>query len=91
MQRVNVGIVGLGNVGMGTIAVLTENAKQILDVYNTVGNTGTVTTCLPQWGANGYDFRNYSGTTLSEPVMGNYFQGYLEDFRLLILNVVTNP
>jgi homoserine dehydrogenase len=29
MQRVNVGIVGLGNVGMGTIAVLTENAKQI--------------------------------------------------------------
>src|SRR4051812_21298841 len=29
MQRVNVGIVGLGNVGMGTIAVLTENAQQI--------------------------------------------------------------
>jgi homoserine dehydrogenase len=29
MQRVNVGIVGLGNVGMGTIAVLTENANQI--------------------------------------------------------------
>ncbi len=29
MQRVNVGIVGLGNVGMGTIAVLTENQKQI--------------------------------------------------------------
>ena len=71
--------------------ISTENAKQILDVYNTVGNTGTVTTCLPQWGANGYEFRNYSGTTLSEPVMGNYFQGYLEDFRLLILNVVTNP
>src|SRR3954447_9885450 len=29
MQRVNVGIVGLGNVGMGTIAVLTENQKDI--------------------------------------------------------------
>ncbi|HYO79997.1 MAG TPA: homoserine dehydrogenase [Bryobacteraceae bacterium] len=29
MQRVNVGIVGLGNVGTGTIGVLTENAKQI--------------------------------------------------------------
>jgi homoserine dehydrogenase len=29
MQKVNVGIVGLGNVGMGTIAVLTENAEQI--------------------------------------------------------------
>src|SRR5947209_19316095 len=29
MQKVNVGIVGLGNVGSGTIAVLTENAQQI--------------------------------------------------------------
>jgi homoserine dehydrogenase len=29
MQKVNVGIVGLGNVGMGTIDVLTENAQQI--------------------------------------------------------------
>jgi homoserine dehydrogenase len=29
MQRVNIGIVGLGNVGMGTIDVLTENQKQI--------------------------------------------------------------
>src|ERR1044071_203794 len=29
MQKVNVGIVGLGNVGMGTLTVLTENAAQI--------------------------------------------------------------
>src|SRR5882672_6065891 len=29
MQQVNVGIVGLGNVGMGTLAVLAENAEQI--------------------------------------------------------------
>src|SRR5438270_12801008 len=29
MKRVNIGIVGLGNVGMGTIEVLTENHKQI--------------------------------------------------------------
>ncbi|HYL76621.1 MAG TPA: homoserine dehydrogenase [Bryobacteraceae bacterium] len=29
MQEVNVGIVGLGNVGMGTLAILTENADQI--------------------------------------------------------------
>jgi len=29
MQQVNVGIVGLGNVGTGTLAVLTENAAQI--------------------------------------------------------------
>ena len=29
MQQVNVGIVGLGNVGMGTLSVLTTNAEQI--------------------------------------------------------------
>src|SRR5919198_877118 len=29
MQQVNVGIVGLGNVGSGTLAILAENADQI--------------------------------------------------------------
>ncbi len=29
MQEVNVGIIGLGNVGMGTLTILTENADQI--------------------------------------------------------------
>ncbi len=29
MQEVNVGIIGLGNVGMGTLAILAENADQI--------------------------------------------------------------
>ena len=29
MQEVNVGIIGLGNVGLGTLAILTENAEQI--------------------------------------------------------------
>src|SRR6266496_194152 len=29
MRQVNVGIVGLGNVGSGTLAILTENAEQI--------------------------------------------------------------
>ena len=29
MRQVNVGIVGLGNVGMGTVAILAENAEQI--------------------------------------------------------------
>ncbi len=29
MQEVNVGIIGLGNVGMGTLGILTENADQI--------------------------------------------------------------
>src|SRR5574342_663326 len=40
-----------------------ENAKQLIDFYNLVGNTGTLVTCLPEWGANDYRFKNYSGTT----------------------------
>lgn len=66
------------------------DAKQIVDFYNTVGNTGTVVFCLPQWNNIDYVFYNYSGCTLSEPTFGNYFMGYLQDFKLLVLNVVTN-
>jgi homoserine dehydrogenase len=29
MQEVNVGIIGLGNVGLGALTILTENADQI--------------------------------------------------------------
>ena len=29
MQQVNVGVVGLGNVGMGALTILAENAEQI--------------------------------------------------------------
>ena len=70
--------------------ISTENAKQIIDFYNLVGNTGTITSCLPAWGASGYEFRNFSGTTLEEPVMNGYFMGFIEELRLLILNVNTN-
>lgn len=66
-----------------------EDAKQIIDFYNVVGNTGTAVACLPQWGSIDYRFRNYSGSTLSEPTVGEYFQGYIMDMRLLILNIRT--
>jgi hypothetical protein len=71
--------------------ISTENAKQIIDFYNLVGNTGTLVSCLPKWGDAEYTFYNYSGTTLQEPQMQGYFQGHIEELRLLILNVVTNP
>ena len=71
--------------------ISTQNAKQIIDFYNLVGNTGTLVACLPEWGNVEYSFRNYSGATLQEPQMQGYFQGYIEELRLLILNVVTNP
>ena len=70
--------------------ISTDNAKQLIDFYNTVGNTGTITSCLPQWGSVDYRFKNYSGTTLQEPEMGNYFDEYIEDFRLVIMNINTS-
>ena len=36
MPEVNVGIVGLGNVGLGTLTILGENAEQIT-LYKSVG------------------------------------------------------
>ena len=67
-----------------------DNAQQIINFYNLVSNTGTVTTCLPQWGATDYRFKNYSGTTLEEPQMQGYFMGFIEELKLLVLNVNTN-
>ena len=70
--------------------ISTDNAKQIIDFYNLVSNTGTVTACLPQWGSADYRFKNYSGTTLEEPQMQGYFMGFIEELKLLVLSVNTN-
>lgn len=66
-----------------------DELQQIINFYNLVSNTGTVVTCLPQWGAADYRFKNYSGTTLQEPMVGEYFQGYIQSVTLLVLNVRT--
>lgn len=67
-----------------------SDAKQIIDFYNTVSSTGTVVSCLPEWGATEYQFKNYSGSTLREPAVGEYFQGYIMSVKLLIINIRTN-
>lgn len=70
--------------------ISTSDAKQIIDVYNTTANTGTCVSCLPEWGNVDYSFKNYSGTTLQDPEVGEYFQGYIQSVSLLILNIRTN-
>lgn len=66
------------------------NLQQIIGVYNAVSNTGTAVSCLPKWGDPTYIFHNYSGTVLQEPTVGEYFQEFVQDVKLLILNVRTN-
>jgi hypothetical protein len=69
--------------------ISTTDAKQLIDFYNTVSSTGTVVSCLPEWGNVDYVFKNYSGTTLQEPVVGEYFQGFIKQVSLIILNIRT--
>lgn len=66
-----------------------SDLSQVINFYNTVGNTGTVVFCLPEWGANEYRFKNYSGCTLSEPTIDPYFMGYSQSVRLVIHNIQT--
>lgn len=70
--------------------ISTSDAKQLIDFFNTVATTGTVVSCLPKWGDATYLFHNYSGTTLMEPSVGEYFQGFIQNVKLLILNIRTN-
>ena len=65
-----------------------EDFFQLSTFYNTVSNTGSVAVDLPQFGANGYIFNRYSGCILQEPTFDNYFNGFLEGARMLVINVV---
>lgn len=98
-SRTNYGIDGGGHpiyasvrgFELSWVLISPSDAKQIIDVYNAVGNTGTVVACLPQWNNAGFEFINYSGCTLQEPEVGEYFQGFIQDVKMLVLNVRTNP
>ena len=67
----------------------TDEAKQLIDFYNGVAVTGAVVACLPKWGDVDYIFYNYSGTTLGELTVGEYFQGYIKSTKLLLYNIRT--
>jgi hypothetical protein len=70
--------------------ISTNDAAQIINAYNAVGNTGTVVSCLPEWGNVNYEFKNYSGTTLEDPTVGEYFIGHINDLKITIFNIRTN-
>ena len=63
--------------------------SQLITFYNSVKNTGTVSVDLPEWGANEYRFARYSGCTLSEPMVGEFFEGTIQQVRLLIYGIST--
>lgn len=96
-QRDSLGIDGLGHSIYPAVRtfeltwalISTIDLKQIIDVYNTVSNTGTVVACLPKYGDTDYIFFNYSGVTMQEVSVEEYFQGYVQGVRLLLMNIRT--
>lgn len=63
--------------------------QQINNIYNQVSNTGTVVVDLPKYGDSQYNFFSYSGCTLQEPQYDPYFMGYVQNVKLLVMNVRT--
>ena len=64
-----------------------NDVKQLIDIYNTLGNTGTAVFDLPQWGAANFLYYGYSGCTMIEPTVGEYFMGWLKDVTLVVTKV----
>ncbi len=63
---------------------------QINNFYKLVeGATGTVVVALPKWGANTYTFHNYSGCTLGEPEINQYFAAHHTEVLLIVGNIRT--
>ena len=64
------------------------DVKQFTDAYNN-SVTGTCSFDLPLYGDADYQFYRYTGITMVEPEMGSYFQGWVTDVKLTLLNVRT--
>lgn len=70
----------------------TPTWNQLQNFYNLCGNTGTVVSNLPQYGAAAFSFIPYSGTTMGEPEVAGAFltqDGYLRQIKVVIMNIRT--
>ena len=63
--------------------------QQLQNFYDAIGNTGTAVLSLPKYGDSSYAFYDYTGCVLREPEVGEYFEQYVSDVRLLVVKVRT--
>lgn len=61
--------------------------QQLRTFFQAVGATGTVVASLPQYGASSWTFYSYSGCVLKEPQVGQYFEEYITDARLIVSKI----
>jgi|PlaIllAssembly_1097288.scaffolds.fasta_scaffold492530_2 hypothetical protein len=64
-----------------------EQVDQLMDYFNLIGRTGTVSVNLPWYAHNPYYFHTYSGTVLQEPILGRFFSEHQMDVTLLITKI----
>ena len=61
----------------------TEEFQQLMSFYSP---TGTIVASLPGWNVTPYTFIPYSGTVMSEPEVGAYFDNYYTDVKVNLIN-----
>lgn len=66
-----------------------NDVKQFTDAFRVSGFTGTVILDLPEYGADGYNFKSYSGCVIQEVKFGEYFNGYITSVTLLATKIIT--
>jgi hypothetical protein len=63
--------------------------QEFLNAYNQVSVTGTLSVDLPEWNSATYQFRTYSGCSLTEPEFSNYYENYFQEVSLLVIGIRT--
>lgn len=63
--------------------------NQIQSFYDNQSLTGTYVVELPDMEDNEWAFREFSGTILNHPVVGEFFQEHFSDVSLVIRNIRT--
>lgn len=79
----------LGSFQMYWGLMSTSELAQLVGIFDTVSTTGSVVADLPEWGNSGYYFYPYSGVVMQRPQVGDYFNSYVTDVRLVITNIRT--
>lgn len=79
----------LGSFQMYWGLMSTSELRQLILISDSVSATGTVVADLPEWGNADYYFKSYSGAVMQRPQVGEYFNTFVTDVRLVISNLRT--
>jgi len=62
---------------------------QLENYYNQMGNTGTLVFDLPRFGISSYTFYSFSGCTMTEPQVNEYFEQHYMDVRVTVRKAIS--